>query len=93
MKNITCESKAACKFSKKVPEGFKSCFDTAKSKISKNAAIPTKNYGFTKQKHIRGDKTLKIQKFGPNVNMYLRKTLQMHAEVSRLKKYGFMKRK
>ena len=77
------------------------CFDTAKSKISQNAAIPAKNYGFTKQKHIRGDKTLKIQKFGPNVNIYLRKTLQMHAEVSRLKKKlimgnirnGFMKRK
>ena len=39
---------------------FKTRFDTAKSKISKNAAIPAKNYGFTKQKHIRGDKTLKI---------------------------------
>ena len=39
---------------------FKMCFDTAKSKISTNAAIPAKNYGFTKQKHIRGDKTLKI---------------------------------
>ena len=43
------------------------CFDTAKSKISTNAAIPAKKYGFTKQKHIRGDKTLKIQNFGPNV--------------------------
>ena len=41
--------------------------DTAKSKISQNAAIPTKKYGFTKQKHTRGDKTLKIQIFGPNV--------------------------
>ena len=39
---------------------FKSCFDTAKSKISKNAADPAKKYWFTKQKHIRGDKTLKI---------------------------------
>ena len=39
---------------------FKMCFDTAKSKISTNAAIPAKKYGFTKQKHIRGDKTLKI---------------------------------
>ena len=39
---------------------FKTCFDTAKSKISTNAAIPAKKYGFTKQKHIRGDKTLKI---------------------------------
>ena len=39
---------------------FKTCFDTAKSKISQNAAIPAKKYGFTKQKHIRGDKTLKI---------------------------------
>ena len=46
---------------------FKTCFDTAKSKISTNAAIPTKKYGFTKQKHIRGDKTLKIYNFGPNV--------------------------
>ena len=43
------------------------CFDTAKSKISKNAAIPAKNYGFTKQNHIRGDKTLKIKQIGPNV--------------------------
>ena len=46
---------------------FKTCFDTAKSKISTNAAIPAKNYGFTKQKHIRGDKTLKIYNFGPKV--------------------------
>ena len=37
---------------------FKTCFDTAKSKISKHAADPAKKYGFTKQKHIRGDKTL-----------------------------------
>ena len=43
------------------------CFDTAKSKISTNAAIRAKKYGFTKQKHIRGDKTLKIYNFGPNV--------------------------
>ena len=41
-------------------DSFKTCFDIAKSKISINAAIPAKNYGFTKQKHIRGDKTLKI---------------------------------
>ena len=39
---------------------FKTCFDTAKSKISQNAAIPAKKYGFTKQKHIRGEKTLNI---------------------------------
>ena len=37
------------------------CFDTAKSKISTNAAIPAKKYGFTKQKHIRDDKTLQIR--------------------------------
>ena len=36
-------------------------------KISKNAAITTNKYGFTKQKHIRGDKTVQIQNFGPNV--------------------------
>ena len=48
---------------------FKTCFDTVKSKISQNAAIPAKKYGFTKQKHIRGDKTLKIYNFGPNVNI------------------------
>ena len=47
-------------FEKNVPEAFKSCFDTAKRKIAKNVAHPAKNYGFTKQKHIRGDKTLKI---------------------------------
>ena len=45
------------------------CFDIAKSKISKNAAIPANKYGFTKQKHIRGDKTLKLYNFGPNVNI------------------------
>ena len=39
---------------------FKTCFDTAKSKISKNAAIPAIQDCFTKQKHIRGEKTLKI---------------------------------
>ena len=42
-------------------------FDTAKSKISQNVAISAKKDGFTKQKHIRGDKTLKIYNFGPNV--------------------------
>ena len=45
------------------------CFDTAKSKISINAAIPAKIYRFTKQKHIRGDQTLKIYNFGPNLNI------------------------
>ncbi len=35
------------------------CFGHVKRKILKNAAYPTKNHGFTKQKHIRGDKTLK----------------------------------
>ena len=45
------------------------CFGIAKSKISKNTTIPSKNYGFTKQKHIRGDTTLKIQNFGPDVNI------------------------
>ena len=38
-----------------------------KARSLKNAAIPAKNDGFTKQKHIRGDKTLKIYNFGPNV--------------------------
>ena len=47
-------------FDKNISEGFKTCFDTAKSKISKNAADPARKYGFTKQKHIRGDKTLKM---------------------------------
>ena len=47
-------------FRKNVPEAFKLCFDIAKRKISKNAADPAKQYGFTKQKHIRGDKTLEI---------------------------------
>ena len=31
-------------------EAFKTCFDTAKSKISKNAADPAKKHGFAKQK-------------------------------------------
>ena len=39
---------------------FKTCFDTAKSKISKNVAIPAIQYCFTKQKHICGEKALKI---------------------------------
>merc|ERR1712139_214634 len=56
--NGTCESKVACKCSKKCPRAFKSCFDTAKRKIAKNAAHPAKENGFTKQNHIRGDKTL-----------------------------------
>ena len=50
-----------------VLDRFKTCFDTAKSKISTNAAIPAKKYGFTKQKYIRGDKTLNKYNFGPNV--------------------------
>ena len=29
---------------------FKTCFDTAQSKVSTNAAIPAKKYGFTKTK-------------------------------------------
>ena len=32
-----------------------------------DAALPGKNYGFTKQKRIRGDKTLKIYNVRPNV--------------------------
>ena len=42
-----------------------------KARSRKNAAIPAKKYGITKQKHIRGDKTLKKQKNGPNVNIYI----------------------
>ena len=61
----------AIKTLEKVPEAFKSCFDTAKSKISKHAADPAKNDGFTKQKHIHGDKTLNKYSFGPNVVYYL----------------------
>ena len=56
-------------FEKNIPEGFKTCFYNAKNKISKNAADPAKNYGFTQQKHIRDDKTLEIYNFGPNVNI------------------------
>ena len=60
-KNGTWESKVACKFLNKCPRSLLiSCFDTAKRKIAKHAANPGKKYGFTKQKHIRGDKTLKI---------------------------------
>ena len=47
-------------FRKNDPEGFKSCFDNAKRKSSKNAADPAKNYGFTKRKYIRCEKSLKI---------------------------------
>ena len=46
---------------------FKTCFDTAKSKILKNAAIPDIQYCFTKQKYICGEKTLNKYNFGPNV--------------------------
>ena len=47
-------------FKKNVPEGFKSCFDTGIEWWRSRAAISAKKYGFTKQKHIRGDKTLKL---------------------------------
>ena len=66
---VPANPRSHANFRKHVLEAFKSCFDTAKSKISKNVADPAKNYGFTKQKHIRGDKTLKIWNFGPNVNI------------------------
>ena len=46
---------------------FKSCFDTAKRKISARGFQIFRNYWNRKQKHIRGDKTLKIWNFGPNV--------------------------
>ena len=35
------------------------------------SAHPAKKHGFTKQKHIRGDKTLNKYNFGPNVVYYL----------------------
>ena len=57
-------------FKTNIPEGFKSCFDTGFQWYKSRAAISAKNYGFTKQKHIRGDKTLKVQNFGPNVAYY-----------------------
>ena len=60
MKTVPANQRSQDFFRKNDPDGFKTCFDTAKSKISKNAAIPAKKYGFTKQKPIRGDKTLKI---------------------------------
>ena len=47
-------------FEKMSQKVLKRVLTLAKSKISKNAADPAKNYGFTKQKHFRGDKTLKI---------------------------------
>ena len=49
-----------------------------------NAAIPAKNYGFAKQKHIRGDKTLKILNFGPNVIYYLWGTLDKPRQVTKI---------
>ena len=42
------------------PEGFKSCFDSAKRKSSKNAADPAKNYGFWKYMIFHYAKTLEI---------------------------------
>ena len=47
-------------FQKNVPEGFKSRFDTAIAKYSSRAAGIFRNFGFTKQKHIRGEKSLKL---------------------------------
>ena len=58
-------------FERNVPEAFKSCFDTANRKIANNAVHPAKNYVFTKQKHIRGDKTLNKYHFGPNVMYFV----------------------
>ena len=60
MKTVPANPNSHASFRKNVPDAFKTYFDTAKSKISQNAGIPAKNYGFTKQKHIRGGKTLKI---------------------------------
>ena len=54
-------------------------FDTAKRKISKNAADPAKKYGFTKQKHIRGDKTLNKYNFGPNVMYFVGRAFSAEA--------------
>ena len=54
MNNVTRESKDACDFSKK------SCFDTARLKISKNAEITAKNMDLQNKKHIRGEKTSNI---------------------------------
>ena len=42
------------------PEGFKSCFDIAKRKSSKNAADPAKKYGFWKYMIFHYAKTLEI---------------------------------
>ena len=58
-------------FRKNVPEGFKSCFDSAKRKSSKNAADPAKNYGFWKYMIFHYAKTLEINNFGPNVIYYV----------------------
>ena len=72
-----------------VPEAFKSCFDTAKRKIAKNAARSSKNYGFTKPKHIRGDKTLKICNFGPNVIFSFLRLHSLRQEVYILLHYRY----
>ena len=62
------------------------CFDTVKSKISQNAVIPAKKYGFTKQKHIRGDKTLKCCKTKLTI-----KNLKAKASCRRPPKYKLTK--
>ena len=40
-----------------------------KARSRKMRQFPLKNMGLQNKKHIRGDKTLKIQKCGPNVNI------------------------
>ena len=69
MKTVPANPRSHANFRKNVPEAFKSCFDTANRKIAKHAGYPAKKYGFTKQKHIRGNKTLKIKNCGLNVNI------------------------
>ena len=71
-KNVSCESKAACKFSKKhAPEGFKSCFDTAKSQSSTRGfhRCDIRQHSFDLRRATAI--LLQRQNFGPNVIYYL----------------------
>ena len=70
-KTGTCESKAACKFSKKlIPEGFKSRFDTLERKSSTRAfdwcAVRHQSFDLRRPASSYGHFTAE-KNFGPNV--------------------------
>merc|ERR1712139_498756 len=58
-------------FKKRSQKALNRVLTLPKARSRKMRQFPVKKYGFTKQKHIRGDKTLKIYNVCPNVIYYL----------------------